>query len=237
MIRMLQSKCTNLPPNVLFEIFDTVVVPTATYASEIWGYKIHNSIENAQLKFCRQLLGVGSHTPNVAVLGECGQFPLFVTYYSKCVKYYLKLVSMEPGELPKSAYNMALVLCEAGKNNWVSYVKNLLFRYGFGFAFENQGVGNQKQFLCMFKQRLKDNYVQEWYSSTNETSKLKHYCQYKSSFEMEKYLSVIDIRKYKIALAKFRCSNHNLNVEVGRQQNVPLILDVVYSAQTKVKTT
>ena len=118
MIRMLQNKCHNLPPEVLFEIFDTVVAPTVTYASEIWGYKIYNSIENVQLKFCRQLLGLGSNTPNVAVLGECGRFPLFVTYYTKCVKYWLKLVTMETGELPKSAYKMALVLCEAGKNNW-----------------------------------------------------------------------------------------------------------------------
>ena len=58
-------------------------------------------------------------------------------------------------------------------------------------------------------------------SSTNETSKLKFYCKYKSIFEMEKYLSVVDIRKYRIALSKFWCSSHDLCVESGRQQNVP----------------
>ena len=74
------------------------------------------------------------------------------------------------------------------------HAKNLLFRDGF--AYEYQEVGDQKQFLCMFKQRLKDNYVQEWASSINETSKLKFYCKYKSIFEIEKYLSVDGIRKY-----------------------------------------
>ena len=54
MIRMLQSKCLNLPPDVLFEIFDTVIVPTVTYASEIWGYTVYNFTENVQIKFCRQ---------------------------------------------------------------------------------------------------------------------------------------------------------------------------------------
>ena len=39
---------------------------------------------------------------------------------------------------------------------------------GNEFIFE---FGDQKQFLCLFKQRLKDNYVQEWNSRTNETSK------------------------------------------------------------------
>ena len=102
-----------------------------------------------------------------------------------------------------------------------TYVKNLLFRYGFGYAFEYQDVGDQKQFLSMFKQRLKDNYIQEWHSSTNETSKLKYYCKYKSVFELEKYLVVVSIRKYRIALSKFRCSNHNLEVERGRRTNIP----------------
>ena len=61
----------------MFEIFDTVIIPTVTYASEIWGHKVYNLIENVQIKFCRRFLGVGSHTPNDAVLGECGRFPLF----------------------------------------------------------------------------------------------------------------------------------------------------------------
>ena len=134
----------------------------------------------------------------------------FLSYIIHWFKYWLKLLTMENGELPKSAYNMSLALCQAGKINWVSHVKNLLFRCGFGFAFEYQEVGDQKQFLCLFKQRLKDNYVQEWTSSTNETSKLKFYCKYKSIFEMEEYLSVVDIRKYRIALSKFRCSSHDL---------------------------
>ena len=38
---------------------------------------------------------------------------------------------------------------------------------------------------------------------------------------MEKYLSVVDIRKYSIVLSKFRCSSHDLCVESGRQCNVP----------------
>ena len=128
---------------------------------------------------------------------------------------------MENGELPKSPYNMSLVLYEAGKNNWVSHVRNLLFRYGFGFAFDYQEVGDQKRFLCLFKQRPKDNYVEEWASSTNETSRLKFYCKCKNIFEMKKCLSVVCIRKYRIVLSKFHCTNHELSVEIGRKQNVP----------------
>ena len=64
---MLQSKGINLPDDALVENFVTIVVPT------IWG---HNLVENIQLKSCRQTFDVGSHTPTIAVLDECGGFPL-----------------------------------------------------------------------------------------------------------------------------------------------------------------
>ena len=70
----------------------------------------------------------------------------------------------------------------------------------------------KKQFISLFKQRLKDNHTQEWNSSINEICRLQCYSKFKNVFEVEKYLSVIDIRKYRVTLTKFRCSNHSLNV-------------------------
>ena len=61
--------------------------------------KKHKEIEAVQLKFCKYVLGVGSQTPNVSGLGECGRFPFFIIYYTRCIKYWLKLVSMEAPEL------------------------------------------------------------------------------------------------------------------------------------------
>ena len=43
-----------------------------------------------------------------------------------------------------------LVALDKVKNNWVSLVKNGLFRCGFGFAFDYHEVGYQKRVLCMF---------------------------------------------------------------------------------------
>ena len=43
----------------------------------------------------------------------------------------------------------------------------------------------------------------------------------KNVFDVETYLSVIDIRKYRVVLTKFRCSNHSLNVELRRQKSLP----------------
>ena len=58
------------------------------------------------------------------------------------------------------------------KNNWVSYVCFTLYRYGFGFVWENQGVRNTKRFLCEFRQRLIDCCVQDWYSAMASKDRL-----------------------------------------------------------------
>ena len=55
-------------------------------------------------------------------------------------------------------------------------------------------------------------------------SRLQCYSKLKNDFEVKKYLSVVDIRKYRVALTKFRCSNHSLYVELGRQKSLPYYL-------------
>ena len=50
---------------------------------------------------------------------------------------------------------------------------------------------------------------------------------------MEKYLSVVDIRKYKIALFKFWWSSHDLCVENGRHCNVHIICPLYEELRTK----
>ena len=39
---------------------------------------------------------------------------------------------------------------------------------------------------------------------------------FKNALKFKKYLSVVDIRKYRVALTKFCCSNHSLYVVIGR---------------------
>jgi len=46
-------------------------------------------------------------------------------------------------------------LDEAGRINWATIVKNMLFMYGFGYVWVAQEVGNIDLFLWQFHQRLK----------------------------------------------------------------------------------
>ena len=107
---------------------------------------------------------------------------------------------------------------ENGRTNWVTHDKNILYRYGFGFAFMNHGVGDTNSFLSLFK---KTDYGQEWQSNVSDSPKLLSYKLYKYDFVLEHYLHIVDIRKYMIALSRFRCSNHKLEIEIGRHSGIP----------------
>ena len=52
MIKVVLKRCHGLPLDIVFEIFDKTITPILTNASEIWGNKIFNDIENVQIKFC-----------------------------------------------------------------------------------------------------------------------------------------------------------------------------------------
>ena len=74
-----------------------------------------------------------------------------------------------------------------------------------------------KQFISLFKQRLKNNHLQEWNSSINEISRLQCYSKFKNVFEVEKYLSV-STEEVQSCTDKGSLFNHSLNVELGRQK-------------------
>ena len=65
------------------------------------------------------------------------------------------------------------------------------------------------------KERLMDQFIQEWRTMLNETAgKLRTYKLFKSHFEIESYLNLPVHRR--VPLTKFRVSAHALRIETGR---------------------
>ena len=221
-IKCVIIKCGGMSMDNSFELFDKMVVPILIYGSEVWGYQQYSTIERVHYRFCKYLLNVSSNTHNSAVLGECGRQPIFIKCYVKVISYWIKLLHMNVNRLPKCVYTTMLNLDASGKQNWVTHVKDILFRYGFGYAFIWQEIGNSELFIREFKQRLQDSYMQEWSETIHSSSKLKTYCTFKTLLQPEKYLDIIKIKKYRVALTRFRCSNHNLCIETGRREKVLL---------------
>ena len=154
------------------------------------------------------------------VLGECGRLPLQIVYMSKAVKYWCRLLHLSHKRLPKQCYFMLKSLDDVGRATWATHIKNILFQYGFGYAWIGQDVGDIENFMSLFKQRLSDTLTQSWYSSVINSPKCKYYCQYKTLLNVERYLCCDIPIHLKSAFSKFRCSNFNLAVETGRYENV-----------------
>ena len=101
------------------------------------------------------------------------------------------------------------------KENWAMLVKRLLCTLGFNNVWLAQGVGNVNSFLNLVKQRLHDNFIQNWNSRLIDSSKAIFYTSI-SSFHFQNYLNVVKVKKYRNAFSRLRCSSHRLEIESGR---------------------
>ena len=180
-------------------------------------------------KFCRTLLGFSSNTPNDIVLGELGRRPLYTLYTVRCIKFWLKMV-MSQGYL-NASYNMLKCSDENGRRNWVSYVKNILISYGFGYVWLAQGTDNTNQFLSIFRQRLIDTAQQNWFVSIATNTM---YCSYKISLQPELYLGELQWRRHRVALARLRTGSNNLAVNRQKRQLPRNERHCLYCAQNNV---
>lgn len=116
----------------------------------------------------------------------------------------------------KCCYKMLKHYDAIGYSNWVTDIRSLLYKNGFGYVWESQNVANKNQFIYVFIERLKDQFIQTWRSRFVSNNKLRYYIEYKHSFGLEKYVTSVDILKLRKALVQFRSSSHNLIVKTGR---------------------
>ena len=65
----------------------------------------------------------------------------------------------------------------------------------------------KKNFLEIFKKRIKDNFMQEWHSRVENSTRARTFIN-TTSFKYQPYLDIINVRK--------RMSSHRLEVKTGR---------------------
>ena len=84
------------------------------------------------------------------------------------------------------------------------------------YVWVQQGVRD----FDVFKNRVSQFYKKKWYDATRNSSKLAVYSTYRYELESGRYLDVLGIRKYFVAVSCLRC--HNLRIESGRRNNTEL---------------
>ena len=208
---------TSLSPSHKLDLFDKLVTPILNFASEVWGFHKAPDVDIVHLQYCKKVLGVKQSTQNDFVYGDLGRINFQSRRYLIILKFWLKVVSSEETKYIKQMYNTMIndMTIHPRKQNWASCVKHLLSRLGFLEVWEAQGVGNIKAFLNIFRQRVKDNFVQDWHSRLEKSSRARCFLTF-ANFQYQKYLDVVNIVKYRKNLSRLRLSSHRLEVEVGR---------------------
>ena len=216
----LQSSVGYFNYTEIFKLFDTMIKPVLIYGSEIWGFEISDIIENVQDNFCKRFLKLPQNTFHEIARGECGRYPLYVDYYCRCIRYWIKLTRMSSVRYPNKCYKMLRNLDESGRITWASKVRELLFRNGFGYVWLAEDVGDHNLFMKTFKQRLIDCSKQDWCAKIAVSGKTRHYRFIMPALQVANYINYDIPLKFRISLSKLKCSVHNLNVEVGRHNGI-----------------
>ena len=202
------------------EVFDTMVKPILLYSSDFWGcLKLpkDNHIDKLYISICKQLLGVQKQTTNIGVLLELGKIPLNIYAKKYAIKNWERIKMKKSNELLQSSYNDAL------RNNllWISQIKTLLESKGMLDEFLRNDRDTPYTNILIF-QRLCDEFHQNAFATIqDETSKLRTYSLFKSKIGFENYLNTIKNKAIRTEITRFRLSNHQLMIEIGRHRKIP----------------
>ena len=107
------------------------------------------------------------------------------------------------------------ILDKPNVKNWCSLLRNLLYSLGFQEIWYFQTVGNTKLFLSLVKQRINDQFIQNW-NERLETSSRASFYRSIGIFQFQPYLNIVNLSQYRKCLSRLRLSSHRLSVETGR---------------------
>jgi hypothetical protein len=108
-------RCNDLSiidPEVMCQLFDSLVRPVLNYASEVWTsctwVKGLQQAKQVHRMFMRGILGVNKTTSTFAMLGEFKRYPLEYFWWQQTLKYYDRLWESTPDRLLYYAYQTHL---------------------------------------------------------------------------------------------------------------------------------
>jgi hypothetical protein len=115
----------------------------------------------------------------------------------------------------------------------ILFVKQIFNECGFSNIWETELFDNVDYLNCVIKQRLEDQFLQNWDSLVQNSPKSINYKTFKTEFKYEEYLKFLEI-KYAILL----CHNIHLRFSLGmfchRPVSMGSLLFVVLNLQNKV---
>ena len=204
-------KLSRIPTRLAIKIFNSQIKPILLYGAEVWGPYIdcdyegwdNNKIEQTHTQYIKRCLGCNYQTSNIMARGEIGARPLLLDIIKKSISY-INNIKGRMDSIAYSAYKFELTNEEVP--NFHSYINKFNLSNQDIYTLTKKQVNN----ICL------NDYDRRWCIKIRESPKAISYGIFKTTVFYEKYLSEIKNKKYKIALSRFRLSNHNLLIENGR---------------------
>lgn len=212
-------KCRSLglPIDIQLKMFDTMVSPILLYGCEVWGYENNAAVESLFLQFYKIILGVKKSTPNCILYGELGRYPTDIFIKSRMIGMWKRLVCNKQDKISAMLYKLLFNMHKKDffHSKWITYIENILNDCGFSEYWIAQNVPKCINLSKLVKQRLCDQFKQNWYTTIFNSPKCLNYRIFKYNHGLEFYLLNLpdDLKK---ALCNFRCLNHRLPIERGR---------------------
>ena len=180
--------------------------------------------EKLHQKCCRMLLSVHKKTSRLAVLGELGQYPLFIKSVSHCLNYKLHLnLKQDPRSILGSLMTEMRTMADKNQDCWLTRVQKIEKLFNTPKPSKTSGK--------IILSALRAKFELHWHEQVNKVklgpdnknhNKLRTYSTLKQSFGQEPYIKLVRNRNQRMHLTRLRTSAHNLGIEQGRYRNIPV---------------
>jgi exonuclease III len=231
----LRRRCAELhicDPAMQCQLFDALVKPVLSYACEVWSdHTACQQLEVIHRAFLKSLLGVRTTTSSYVVLAEFGRFPLESFWWQQTMRFFTRISSeVDSDRMLRLAYDAQLHLLAARRQVAISNQtdvgskKNLpacwLAQVDEGLSMHNLRIDtDQLPASAQLRKLTEKQYLAQHDTAAAESSRVRAYLGFNPSAEYgyKAYLSRIDNVQLRTSLARFRCANHKLEIELGRQ--------------------
>ena len=214
----------NIPAKTSLALFHAYIAPIALYNAENWMaftdkqiaifspnsiLKKVSKVDVLHQKFLKYTLGTSSSCPNLCMYGETNETPLSLKGFRLMLNFWQRVTNLPDTSLAK----MALLENISLRTNWIITIEKLL-----GHLTLTEHIENTYTFKMKAKAAMKNKFSDYWHNAvTEDTSRLLFYKSIKNKLEFETYLNITSFEDRK-AIAKFRCSDHTLQIEKGRHK-------------------
>ena len=142
--------------------------------------------------------------------GKLGRYPLYIDSAARALKYWTRLLTLDDSRLPRQAYFKGR-LNRGNKKGWETQLQQTLATNGLAYLGDPQNHPPPPGTHNMIKQRLIDQFKQNWHSMLETHDRYDTYRTFKDKHERERYITDIRIAKYRKQLTRLRFGITEIN--------------------------